>query len=46
MRTIVVRMDESHFRCLYKRFHRVFVLWTRPIEEFLENEWHPNQLIE
>ncbi|MBA0776386.1 hypothetical protein Gotri_011388 [Gossypium trilobum] len=29
---------KSHFRCLYKRFHQVFVPSTRPIEEFLESE--------
>ncbi|MBA0624841.1 hypothetical protein Godav_010124 [Gossypium davidsonii] len=29
---------KSHFRCLYKRFHQVFVPLTRPIEEFLEIE--------
>ncbi|MBA0626820.1 hypothetical protein Godav_004415 [Gossypium davidsonii] len=37
---------KSHFRCLYKRFHQVFVPSTRPIEEFLESEWPPNQSIE
>ncbi|PPD69483.1 hypothetical protein GOBAR_DD33637 [Gossypium barbadense] len=35
-----------HFRCLYKHFHQVFVPSTRPIEEFLESEWPPNQSIE
>ncbi|MBA0778224.1 hypothetical protein Gotri_006117, partial [Gossypium trilobum] len=29
---------KSHFRCLYKHFHQVFVPSTRPIEEFLESE--------
>ncbi|MBA0839514.1 hypothetical protein Goarm_005227 [Gossypium armourianum] len=37
---------KSHFRCLYKHFHQVFVPSTRPIEEFLESEWPPNQSIE
>ncbi|MBA0694464.1 hypothetical protein Goari_004754 [Gossypium aridum] len=37
---------KSHFRCLYKRFHQVFVSSTRPIEKFLESEWPPNQSIE
>ncbi|MBA0789162.1 hypothetical protein Gotri_006833 [Gossypium trilobum] len=37
---------KSHFRCLYKRFRQVFVPSTRPIEEFLESEWPPNQSIE
>ncbi|MBA0876657.1 hypothetical protein Goshw_010778 [Gossypium schwendimanii] len=37
---------KSHFRCLYKHFCQVFVPSTRPIEEFLESEWPPNQLIE
>ncbi|MBA0780026.1 hypothetical protein Gotri_004173 [Gossypium trilobum] len=37
---------KSHFRCLYKRFHQVFVPSTRPIEEFLESKWPPNQSIE
>ncbi|KAH1097443.1 hypothetical protein J1N35_014364 [Gossypium stocksii] len=33
---------KSHFRCLYKRFHHVFVPSTRPIEEFLESAvWVP-----
>ncbi|PPS03279.1 hypothetical protein GOBAR_AA17386 [Gossypium barbadense] len=27
---------KSHFRCLYKCFHHVFVPPTRPIEEFLK----------
>ncbi|MBA0844870.1 hypothetical protein Goarm_023316 [Gossypium armourianum] len=36
---------KSHFRCLYKHFCQVFVPSTRPIEEFLESEWPPNQLI-
>ncbi|MBA0778107.1 hypothetical protein Gotri_006022 [Gossypium trilobum] len=36
---------KSHFMCLYKRFRKVFVLLTRPIEEFLVGEWPPNQLI-
>ncbi|MBA0610725.1 hypothetical protein Godav_011532 [Gossypium davidsonii] len=35
-----------HFRCLYKHFCQVFVPSTRPIEEFLESEWPPNQSIE
>ncbi|MBA0664472.1 hypothetical protein Goklo_004462 [Gossypium klotzschianum] len=46
MRTVVVIWMKSHFRCLYKRFHQVFVLSTRPIEEFLESKWPPNQSIE
>ncbi|MBA0804992.1 hypothetical protein Gohar_004540 [Gossypium harknessii] len=37
---------KSHFRCLYKHFRQVFVPSTRPIEEFLESEWTPNQSIE
>ncbi|TYH67235.1 hypothetical protein ES332_D06G174900v1 [Gossypium tomentosum] len=37
---------KSHFRCLYKHFHLVIVPSTRPIEEFLESEWPPNQSIE
>ncbi|KAK5842472.1 hypothetical protein PVK06_004835 [Gossypium arboreum] len=37
---------KSHFRCLYKHFRQVFVLSTRPIEEFLESEWPSNQSIE
>ncbi|MBA0662512.1 hypothetical protein Goklo_006619 [Gossypium klotzschianum] len=37
---------KSHFRCLYKHFHLVFVPLIRPIEEFLESEWPPNQSIE
>ncbi|MBA0753501.1 hypothetical protein Gogos_020021, partial [Gossypium gossypioides] len=37
---------KSHFRCLYKHFCQVFVPSTRPIEEFLEIEWPPNQSIE
>ncbi|MBA0776635.1 hypothetical protein Gotri_011600 [Gossypium trilobum] len=37
---------KSHFRCLYKRFHQVFVPSTRPIEEFRKSEWPPNQSIE
>ncbi|MBA0755469.1 hypothetical protein Gogos_021981 [Gossypium gossypioides] len=37
---------KSHFRCLYKHFPQVFVPSTRLIEEFLENEWPPNQSIE
>ncbi|MFQ6643619.1 hypothetical protein Gotur_018514 [Gossypium turneri] len=37
---------KSHFRCLYKHFHQVFVPSTRLIEEFLESEWPPNQSIE
>ncbi|MBA0572195.1 hypothetical protein Golob_002553 [Gossypium lobatum] len=37
---------KSHFRFLYKHFHQVFVHLTRPINEFLESEWPPNQLIE
>ncbi|MBA0610726.1 hypothetical protein Godav_011532 [Gossypium davidsonii] len=32
--------------CLYKHFCQVFVPSTRPIEEFLESEWPPNQSIE
>ncbi|MBA0753913.1 hypothetical protein Gogos_019804 [Gossypium gossypioides] len=32
--------------CLYKHFRHVFVPLTKPIEEFLESEWPPNQLIE
>ncbi|MBA0812949.1 hypothetical protein Gohar_026856 [Gossypium harknessii] len=28
---------KSHFRCLYKHFHQVFVPSTRRIEEFLES---------
>ncbi|PPD87840.1 hypothetical protein GOBAR_DD15218 [Gossypium barbadense] len=37
---------KSHFRCLYKRFRQVFVPSTKPIEEFLETKWPPNQSIE
>ncbi|MBA0826260.1 hypothetical protein Goarm_011130 [Gossypium armourianum] len=37
---------KSHFRCLYKHFCQVFVPSTRPIEEFLESEWPPNQSIQ
>ncbi|MBA0834030.1 hypothetical protein Goarm_006424 [Gossypium armourianum] len=37
---------KSHFRCLYKLLRQVFVPSTRPIEEFLESGWPPNQLIE
>ncbi|MBA0785683.1 hypothetical protein Gotri_027775 [Gossypium trilobum] len=37
---------KSHFRCLYKHFRHVFVPSTKPIEEVLESEWPPNQLIE
>ncbi|MBA0766950.1 hypothetical protein Gotri_015934 [Gossypium trilobum] len=37
---------KSHFRCLYKHFHQVFIPLTRPIEEFMESEWPPNQSIE
>ncbi|MBA0683523.1 hypothetical protein Goari_025176 [Gossypium aridum] len=37
---------KSHFRCLYKHFRQVFIPLTRPIEEFLESEWPPNQSIE
>ncbi|MBA0743451.1 hypothetical protein Gogos_006125 [Gossypium gossypioides] len=37
---------KSHFRCLYKHFRQVFVPSTRPIKEFLESEWPPNQSIE
>ncbi|MBA0826366.1 hypothetical protein Goarm_011222, partial [Gossypium armourianum] len=37
---------KSHFRCLYKCFCQVFVPSTRPIKEFLESEWPPNQSIE
>ncbi|MBA0787857.1 hypothetical protein Gotri_027810, partial [Gossypium trilobum] len=37
---------KSHFRCLYKCFRQVFVPSTRPIKEFLESEWPPNQSIE
>ncbi|MFQ6648044.1 hypothetical protein Gotur_021856 [Gossypium turneri] len=37
---------KSNFRCVYKRFRQVFVPSTRPIEEFLEIEWPPNQSIE
>ncbi|MBA0749442.1 hypothetical protein Gogos_003367 [Gossypium gossypioides] len=37
---------KSHFRCLYKRFRQVFVPSTRPIKEFLESKWPPNQSIE
>ncbi|MBA0700678.1 hypothetical protein Goari_022000 [Gossypium aridum] len=36
---------KNHFRCFYKRFRQVFVPSTRPIEEFLESEWPPNQSI-
>ncbi|KAG4163061.1 hypothetical protein ERO13_D01G148150v2 [Gossypium hirsutum] len=36
---------KSHFGCLYKLFRQVFVPSTRPIEEFLESEWPPNQSI-
>ncbi|KAH1032446.1 hypothetical protein J1N35_044620 [Gossypium stocksii] len=36
---------KSNFRCLYKHFRQVFAPSTRPIEEFLESEWPPNQLI-
>ncbi|MFQ6670849.1 hypothetical protein Gotur_035592 [Gossypium turneri] len=32
--------------CLYKHFRQVFIPLTRPIEEFLESEWPPNQSIE
>ncbi|MBA0753498.1 hypothetical protein Gogos_020021 [Gossypium gossypioides] len=34
------------YGCLYKHFCQVFVPSTRPIEEFLEIEWPPNQSIE
>ncbi|TYI46438.1 hypothetical protein E1A91_D13G107300v1 [Gossypium mustelinum] len=37
---------KSHFRCLYKRFRQVFVPSTKPIDEFLETKWPPNQSIE
>ncbi|MBA0697824.1 hypothetical protein Goari_021348 [Gossypium aridum] len=37
---------KSHFRFFYKRFHQVFVHLTRPINEFLESECPPVQLIE
>ncbi|MBA0867673.1 hypothetical protein Goshw_002756 [Gossypium schwendimanii] len=37
---------KSHFRCLYKHFRQVFVPSTKPIEEFLESKWPPNQSIE
>ncbi|MBA0822855.1 hypothetical protein Goarm_019629 [Gossypium armourianum] len=37
---------KSHFRCLYKHFPQVFVPSTWLINEFLENEWPPNQSIE
>ncbi|MBA0662529.1 hypothetical protein Goklo_006634 [Gossypium klotzschianum] len=37
---------KSHFRCLYKHFRQVCVPSTRPIKEFLENEWPSNQSIE
>ncbi|MBA0781733.1 hypothetical protein Gotri_002625 [Gossypium trilobum] len=37
---------KSHFRFLYKRFDKVFVHFTRPINEFLESERPSNQLIE
>ncbi|MBA0857206.1 hypothetical protein Goshw_008965 [Gossypium schwendimanii] len=37
---------KSHFRCLYKHFRQVFIPLTRPIKEFLESEWPPNQSIE
>ncbi|PPR97475.1 hypothetical protein GOBAR_AA23193 [Gossypium barbadense] len=46
MRIVVVHMDENHFRCLYKCFRQVFVPSTKPIKEFLESEWPPNQSIE
>ncbi|MBA0763128.1 hypothetical protein Gotri_012637 [Gossypium trilobum] len=36
---------KSHFRCLYKHFFQVSVPSTRPIEEFLDSEWPPNQSI-
>ncbi|MBA0841019.1 hypothetical protein Goarm_003540 [Gossypium armourianum] len=36
---------KSHFRCLYKHFHQVFVPSTMRIEEFLESKWPPNQSI-
>ncbi|MBA0787950.1 hypothetical protein Gotri_025246, partial [Gossypium trilobum] len=36
---------KSHFGYLYKLFRQVFVPSTRPIEEFLESEWPPNQSI-
>ncbi|TYJ49651.1 hypothetical protein E1A91_A01G149400v1 [Gossypium mustelinum] len=37
---------KSHFRCPYKHFCQVFVPSTRPIEDFLESEWPPNQSTE
>ncbi|MBA0749571.1 hypothetical protein Gogos_003482, partial [Gossypium gossypioides] len=37
---------KSHFRCLCKFFCQVFVPSTRPIKEFLESKWPPNQSIE
>ncbi|TYG40591.1 hypothetical protein ES288_D12G105200v1 [Gossypium darwinii] len=42
----IKRKEDDHFRCLYKCFWQVFVPSTRPIEEFLESEWTPNQSIE
>ncbi|MBA0638004.1 hypothetical protein Godav_028936 [Gossypium davidsonii] len=37
---------KSHFKRLYKHFRQVFIPLTKPIEEFLESEWPPNQSIE
>ncbi|MBA0756597.1 hypothetical protein Gogos_005414 [Gossypium gossypioides] len=37
---------KSHFRCLCKRFRQVFVPSNRPIEEFLESEWPPNEWVQ
>ncbi|MFQ6622068.1 hypothetical protein Gotur_002801, partial [Gossypium turneri] len=48
--TVKVRLKDKNGRCiswcLYKHFRQVFVPSTRPIDEFLENEWPPNQSIE
>ncbi|MBA0747907.1 hypothetical protein Gogos_004778 [Gossypium gossypioides] len=38
--------DVAQLLFLYKRFRQVFVPSTKPIEEFLESEWPPNQSIE
>ncbi|KAG4204684.1 hypothetical protein ERO13_A04G057152v2 [Gossypium hirsutum] len=37
---------KGYFRFHYKHFCQVFVHLTRPIKEFLESDWPPNQLIE
>ncbi|MBA0756598.1 hypothetical protein Gogos_005414 [Gossypium gossypioides] len=34
------------YGCLCKRFRQVFVPSNRPIEEFLESEWPPNEWVQ